>query len=298
MAKATRAAFGDLLEPGFREILFQVWDMYPEEYSKVFNMLKSTKKKEMDSGISGLGSMPEKVEGGNIAYDVPILGWDVTYTHVTYGLGFRVTREMYEDDLYATMAKMPKALARSAAYTVEVVAAAVLNNAFTVAGGGTRNEYLCATNHVLSGGGTEQNKLTTDADLAVTSLETAIGNIEETVDDKGLLMALRCRRLIIPHQLKWVARELLGSDKKPYTANNEINALLDEDLTYFVYHYLTDPDAWFMLSDRHELNFFWRRPLDFGQGEDFDSEDAKYKSTMRFSVGWTDWKGIFGSPGA
>lgn len=297
MAVAARGAFGDLLEPGFREVLFAKFDGYPEEFSKVFNMNTSTKKREHDTKISGLGSMPEKAEGVSIDYDVPIQGYDVYYTHVTYGLGFRVTREMYEDDQYGIMAKMPKALARSARYTIETIAAEVLNGAFDTAGGGN-SEYLCAHNHALLGGGTEQNELSTAADLAVTSLQTAIGNIEETVDERGLLLALKSRRLVIPHQLKFLAREILGSDKKPYTANNEINALLDEDLTYFVYHYLTDPDAWFLLGNEHDLNFFWRRRLDFGQGNDFDSEDAKYKSTMRFSCGWTDWPGIFGSPGA
>ena len=124
--------------------------------------------------------------------------------------------------------------------------------------------------------------------------------MEETTDDRGLLLAIKPKLLVVPPELKWTARELLGSKQKPYTADNEMNAFLDDDLTYFVWHYLTDDDAWFLLGDKedHELNFFWRRKLDTEGDVDFDTGDLKFKAGMRFSVKWSDWRGAYGSPGA
>lgn len=297
-AKSTN--FGDLLEPGLRQILFNKFSQYPEEYAVVFNVDTSTRDREKESTLSGLGSMPQKNKGASISYDDPYQGYDYTYTHVTYGLGFRVERELWEDDLYGKIKRMPEALARSARATYEVVAADIFNNAFDNTYTYGDGKELCATDHPLLGGGTEQNELSTASDLAVASLQQAINDLEETVDDRNILLALRGMLLVVPPELKWTARELLGSAQKPGTSTNDANALLDEDLKYFVWHYLTDPDAWFLLirQDELEVKFFWRRRLDFGQGNDFDTEDAKFKATMRFSVGVTDWRGVFGTPGA
>ena len=297
-----RANFADLLEPGLREILFNEWDNYPEEFSKIFNVHDSKKRNEKDSGASNFGLPPEKDEGDSIQYTDPTQGYDTTYTHKTYAWGFRVTREMYEDDLYGIINKMPANLGRSFRQRVETQAAALFNSGFGTVGGsymsGSDGKELFATDHPLLGGGTEQNELTTSADLSPSSLQQAIEDLEDTRDDENLLIMVKPRLLVVPRQLKWTARELLGSNQKPYVANNELNALLDEDLSYFVWHHLTDPDAWFLRADQHYTNFFWRRRLDFGQGNDFDTEDAKYKATMRFSLGWSDWRGWYGSPGA
>jgi phage major head subunit gpT-like protein len=296
---AISAQFGDLLEPGLRQILFNKFNQYPEEYAMVFNVDTSGRDTEKESTLTGLGSMPEKNKGGAITYDDPYQGYDYTYTHVTYGLGFRVERELWEDDLYGKIKKMPQALARSARATYEVTAADLFNNAFDTNTYGD-GKALCADDHPLVGGGTEQNELSTPADLAVASLQQAINDIADTVDDRSILLALKAVTLVVPSELKWTARELLGSAQKPGGSTNDANALLDEDLKYFVWHYLTDADAWFLLIPQGdlEIKFFWRRRLDFGQGNDFDTEDAKFKATMRFSVGVTDWRGVFGTPGA
>lgn len=291
----------DLIADGLRTILFEKYNSYPEEYKKIYNIYESKKKEEKDSSVSGFGTMPEKPEGQSILYDDPIQGYDVTYTHVTYGLGFRVTREMWEDDQHNKIKKMPNALAKSARATVEQEAANIFNYGFvsTYNSGGDSLPLFDAS-HTLPGGGTYNNEPGTAADLTVSSLQAAIQNMEETPDARGLTLAIKPKLLVVPPALKWTARELLGSKLKPYTADNEINALLDDELSYFVWHYLTDDDAWFLLADKddHELNFFWRRKLDSEHDTDFDTGDLKFKATMRFSAKWSDWRGAYGSPGA
>lgn len=291
----------DLLAEGFRAILFDKFKSYPEEFSKIFNVLSSKNKDEKDSSVSGLGLFPVKQQGQSIYYDDPIQGYDVIYTHVAYALGFRVTFEMYEDDLYGKMKKMPNALGKSARHSVEQTSANIFNYGFvTTFNSGGDAKALFASDHPLTGGGTFANKPAIPADLTVSSLQAAIQSMEETTDDRGLLLSIKPKLLVVPPELKWTARELLGSKQKPYTADNELNAFLDEDLQYFVWHYLTDDDAWFLLSskDDHELNFFWRKKLDTDHGVDFDSGDLKFKALMRFSVKWSDWRGTYGSPGA
>ena len=301
---ALRGQFGDLLAPGFREIFFNKFDRYPEEYSKIFNVGSSKRRYEDESEISGLGAMAEKEEGESIGYDDPIQGYDKRYTHLTYALGFRVSEELWEDDLYGIMNRMPSALAISARQTVETVAWNILNNGFTdsAAHRGPDAEPLfgdaTTKDHPLTGGGTEANQATTAADLSVTSLEALIQLMEETVDDRGLKLMIKPKLLVVHNNDQWAARELLDSTDKPYTANNEINPLRDVGLKYFVGHYLTDTDAFFLTAEEHYMNFIWRRKSRFSNDDDFDSGDAKFKGDMRFSVGYTGWRGICGNPGA
>lgn len=297
----TRSNFPNAIAEGMRAILFEKYDSYPEEYKEIFNVYESSKAEEKDSAISGFGLMPVKQEGTGILYDDPIQGYDVTYSHVTYGLGFRVTKEMWEDDLYGKIKKMPRALARSAKHTVEQTAANIFNYGFVTSyNTGGDSKALFASDHPLTGGGSYGNKPTVAADLTVSSLQAAIQAMEETPDDRGLILAVKPKLLVVPPELKWTARELLGSQQKPYTADNELNAFLDDGLSYFVWHYLTDDDAWFLLApkDEHELNLFWRKKLDTDADTDFDTGDLKFKATMRFSVKWSDWRGAYGSPGA
>lgn len=228
-----RSDFPDLLAEGLRTVLFEKFDSYPEEYKQIFNVQESKKSEEKDSAISGFGAMHIKEEGDPVFFDDPVQGYDVTYTHVTYALGFRVTREMWEDDLYGKIKKMPRALAKSARHTIEQTAANIFNNGFTSGVGGD-GKYLFATDHPLVGGGTYANRPAIAADLTVSSLQAAIQNMEETVDDRGLILAIKPKLLVVPPALKWTARELLDSALKPYTADNEKNAFLDEDLNYFV----------------------------------------------------------------
>jgi len=296
-----RENMADLIVAGFRTILFEKFKSYPEEHKEIFNILTSKKAEEKDSAVSGFGTMPVKKEGAPIGYDDPVQGWDVAYTHVAYGLGFRVTKEMWEDDQYNKIKKMPLALAKSARHTIEQVCANIFNYGFvTTYNSGGDGKALFATDHPLSGGGTYGNEPDVAADLTVSSLRAAIQNIEETLDDRGKILAIKPKKLVVPNALQWTARELLGSKLKPYTADNEKNAFLDNDLNYFVWHYLTDDDAWFLLGDKedHELNFFWRQKLETEHDSDFDTGSLKFKGTMRFSVKWSDWRGTYGSPGA
>lgn len=286
----------ELLVPGLRTILFNKFKQYPEAFKVVFNVLNSTKSKEEDLPISGLGPMVEKSEGLSIIYDTPVKGDKATYIHKTFGLGFRVTEELLDDDQYGIIKKMPAALARSAYQTREITAAAVLNLAFSNTG--PDGVSLCSASHPLAGGGLGSNTLETPADLDVTSLTAAINIAERAVDDKGLLLNIKMAKLIVPPELKWTARELLKSDSKPYEMTNEINPIKDEELAYFVYPWLTDPDAWFLQAKEHELNFFWRKKLKDEAGNDFDTGDLKFKAIMRFSVGYSDWRGFFGTAGS
>jgi phage major head subunit gpT-like protein len=294
---AIRANFGDLLAPGFREIFFNRFNLNPDEYTKIFNVVNSSRQYEDDSSISGFGTVPEKSEGGGITYDDPIQGYDKRYTHTTYGLGFRVTREMWEDDLYGKMKKMAKALGRSMRYTIEQDAANVYNRAFNSSYTGGDGKELCATDHPLTGGGTEQNELTTAADFSDTSFEQALIDIAATTDDRGLIVALMPKLLVGSPSSDWTFAKILKSSQSPLDANNAINPAKGR-LEYTINHYFTDTDAWFILCDDHEVNYFFRRRPDFEQGSDFDTEDAKFKGTYRSSNGWSEWRGVYGSPGA
>src|SRR6185436_16344951 len=243
-----RSNFGDLLAPGFRAIFMDKFNEYPPEWPKIFNRLTSERQYEDDSSVSGFGFVPEKEEGVGITYDDPIQGFDKRYTHKTYALGFRVTREMWEDDLYGKMRKMPKSLGRSMRITQETDMANVYNRAFNSSYTGGDAKELCATDHPLTGGGTEQNKLTNAADFNATSLEQALIDIQATVDDRSLVLALRPLKLLVSPSGEWGAKKILKSAQEPGTANNDINpaqGVLPGGVV--VNHYLTDTDAWFIL---------------------------------------------------
>jgi phage major head subunit gpT-like protein len=292
-----RANFTRLYIPGFRAMFFDQYNSYPDEYTELFNVLSSTRKFEDDAGITGLGSVPAKDESVGIFYDDPIQGYTVRYTHTTYGLGFRVSREAQEDDMYGPMRKMPSSLGRSMRYTIETDGANVYNRAFSGSYVGGDASALCVSNHALVGGGTASNTPSVAADLGEASLEQAEIDIAAWVDDRGLLINFRPMKLIVPPALKWTAKKLLQSDQVPESAANAINPGKGM-LTPVVNHFLTDSDAWFILCDGHEVNWFWRRRPDFEDGNDFDTEDAKFKATARWSRGFSDWRGVYGSPGA
>lgn len=297
------SAFSHLLAPGLHDAFFNRYNQYPEEYSQVFNVLTSTRQYEEDTEVAGLGKLVKKTEGQNITYDDPFQSTDrVRYTHDTFALGFRVSYELYKDDQYGIINRMPQALARSAHQTIEAEAWDVFNNAFTASTAARDDIALCSTAHtnVKKTGGPYSNRLATDSDLSITSLQSAVELMENTTDDRDLNIMLKPKRLIIAPASKWMARELLNSEKKPHTANNEINALMDEELMYMVCHYLTDTDAWFLVTDKsdHYLNFYWRERLFFDNDDDFDNGDAKFKATCRFSKGFSGWRGVVGTPGA
>lgn len=300
----TTGQFGQLLAPGLRKIFFQHLKERPAQYSMIANINSSSRAYEEDLEMAGLGTMPTKPEGTSILYSDPTQGGKRRYTHVSYGLGFRVTEEMYADDLYGPMKRMTRELAKAARNVREVTFFNVLNNGFTTEVGfpkfGT-TESLFNTAHVLIGGGTLANRASTDADLGVAALEAAILLFDNLTDENGIPIVLKPKHLIVPPALKQVAREILGSEFRPYTANNEVNAVIQNDsLSDMVVNYLTDSDSWFLLADKdeHDLNFFEREAVRFQNGDDFDTGDAKFKAFQRFSVGHGEWRGTFGSLGA
>jgi phage major head subunit gpT-like protein len=295
-------AFSHLLAPGLRKVFFQHLDERSAEYSKIANMERSSRAWEEDLEVGGLGSMPVKPEGRGIVYQDFRQGGKKRYTHLTYGLGFRVTLEMMEDDLYGVMRKNTRELAKAARNAREVAFFNMLNNGFTVEYGFPKfgvKEPLIAVSHTKLGGGIGSNRATTDADLSPTSLEAAIISFEALKDEMDIPVVIKPRMLLVPPQLKMVAREILGSEFRPYTSNNEINALREEGLDYMVGHYLVDSDGWFLLAGKgdHDLNFFERQAVRFQNGDDFDTGDAKFKAFQRFSTGAGEWRGVYGSEG-
>lgn len=297
----TKAAFSALLAPGLRKVFFQNYKMFPEEYSKIANVETSKRAYEEELTTAGLGRFEQKPEGTAIVYDDPMQGNTKRYTHATFALGFRVTREMYNDDLYGVMKKMSKELAMAARQTVELEFAALLDDAFTGAAyAGADGEPLCDTAHPLLVGGTYANAPTTARDLGIGSLRAAQERMEKLVNERGLPeFRGKGNLIIVSPEFQWIAKELIGSELKPYTGDNEINVFNDMGMSYMVSHYKSDTDSWFLLTDKsmHDIKFFWREKPSFENDDDFDTKDAKFTGYMRFSLGFTDWRGIDGSSG-
>lgn len=303
---AQRAGFSSLLAPGFANIFRQNQDIkqYPEEYSRMFGLDTSVRQYEEENIITGFGTAPQKEERESTIYDDPIQKDRKRYTFLTYSLGFRISRELWEDDLYGVMKQMPEELSFSMRDVVEVTSAGIYINGFTDSSAnlGPDGEPLfgdgTTRTHPLKGGGTSANQLSTPADLNADSLELMMNLVADTVNDRGLLTRHLAKVLVVPTELQWTAKQLLESQLEAFTANNQVNQFKDMDLRYFVWHYLTDPDAWFLLTSRTYLKFWWRLKPDFTNSDDFDNDDAKFKSRERFDVGYTDWRGAYGSPGA
>lgn len=293
--------FSDLLAPGLRKVFFQEHELVPLEYTRVLNVINTEHSYEEDVKVSGLSEMPEKPEGTSTTYVEPKISNKVRYTVKPFGLGFRVTHEMYVDDLYGPARKMARALARSARHRAEVQAWAPINDAFTGATYlGFDGLALCHTAHTLLLGGTYGNKPSTDVDFSVTGLQAALSRMEMCPDDSNMVTGMRARLVIGHPDLKWVFKEVLKSEYKPYTANNEINSLLDEGLDYFLCHYFTDSDMWLVMAAQgvHDINVFMREPLRLENADDFDSGDAKFKAYQRLISGFGEWRGVDGSTGA
>jgi len=293
-----RSSFGELLEPGLRKVFFNEFDRWAKEYDKIAKTATSKKKFEEDLLVVGLGIMGSKGEGASVLYDDISQGWKTTYTHTTYAGGIRITQEMYEDDLYGVMKDLTGALARSAQQRKEVDVANILNRAENAAYVGADGVELISAVHPLSIGGTQSNELAAAADLDASSLQDAIDVLETAQDERGLNIAMRAKLLVVPPALQYTAYELLKSEFKPGTADNEVNAIGAKGLQFVVNHYLTDSDAWYLLSDEHKINLFDRIPISFYKGNDFDTDDCKFKARMRYSSGWSDWRGVTGSQGA
>lgn len=296
---ALSGAFADILAPGFEDILFDEFDRYEDEYKKICNVIPSKKSYEKTSGVSGFITLATKNKGASITYDDSIQEYDDTFTHTTRALGFRIERELYDDDLYDKMSQMPKALGTSARNSIETVVANLYNNGFTDSSAyhGADSKPLLATDHPLAASATEQNELTTAADLSNSSLEQALTDIEDTRDYRNLHFKMIPKLLIVPPALRWDASTILESQLKSGTAYNDKNVFKDLDLVYTVNHHLTDSDAWFILCDTHFVTLYERQKPTFEADDDFDTKDAKFSVMIRNVGGWKDWRGVYGSPG-
>ena len=297
----SRAQLLKELLPGLNALFGMEYKKYAEEHKEIFEMESSERSFEEETKLSGFGAAPVKEEGSSIAYDNAQEAWTARYTHETIAMGFSITEEAIEDNLYDSLsARYTKALARAMAYTKQVKGAAILNTAFTTTYGD--GVALCSTAHPLVSGGVNANKPSTDADLNETSLEAAIIQISAWTDERGLLIAARPKKLVIPPALQFVATRLLETEKRVGTADNDISAIVSNGSVpggYTVNHYLTDTNAWFMLTDvPNGLKCFTRTKMSTSMDADFDTGNSRYKARERYSFGVSDPLGIWGTSGA
>tara|TARA_R110000868_G_scaffold168587_1_gene403367 strand:- start:36 stop:941 length:906 start_codon:yes stop_codon:yes gene_type:complete len=298
----SRAQLLKELLPGLNALFGLEYAKYGEEHAQIFELESSDRSFEEETKLSGFAAAPVKNEGSAIAYDNAQEAWSARYVHETVAMGFSITEEAVEDNLYDSLsARYTKALARAMAYTKQVKAAAILNNAFsgTTYGDGVT---LCSTAHPLVSGGTNSNRPAVAADLNETSLEAAIIQISAWTDERSLLIAAQPKKLIIPPALQFVATRLLESEGRVGTADNDINAVMNNGSVpggYSVNHYLTDSNAWFLMTDvPNGLKHFVRTPMSTSMDADFDTGNSRYKARERYSFGVSDPLGVFGSPGA
>ena len=306
----SRAQLMKELLPGLNALFGLEYARYGQEHKEIFETESSDRSFEEETKLSGFGTAPTKTEGSAIAYDNAQEAWTARYNHVTIALGFSLTEEAVEDNLYDSLsARYTKALARSMANTKQVRAANVLNNGFSGSflGGDDRslfgtNAASAVTDHPLVSGGTNSNTQATPSDLNETALENAVIQISNWTDERGLLIAAKPRRLVIPSDLQFVATRLLDTAQRPGTADNDINALKNNGAIpegYSVNHFLTDTDAYFLTTDvPNGMKHFERTALTTSMDGDFDTGNVRYKARERYSFGWSDPLGMFGSPGA
>ena len=299
----SRAQLLKELLPGLNALFGMEYARYGEEHKEIFETESSERSFEEETKLSGFSAAPVKNEGSAIAYDNGQEAWTARYTHETIALGFSLTEEAIEDNLYDSLsARYTKALARAMAYTKQVKAAAILNNGFNSAYTGGDGVSLFSTAHPLISGGTNSNEPSTAADLNETSLEAAVIQIAGWTDERGLLIAAKPKKLIVPPALMFVATRLLETELRVSTADNDINALKNNGSIpggYTVNHFLTDTNAWFLTTDvPNGMKHFVRTPLQNSMDGDFDTGNVRYKARERYSFGWSDPLGMYGSPGA
>jgi len=289
-----------LLAPGFRKVWGDAMTKYPEQFSQIFTMGSSKRNYEEDHSITDLGLPVAKGEGSPITYDTIYDGYTKRYTHSTIALGFMVSREAIDDDLYNKIVKAPRSLGNSFREYKEIDGANILNNAFTSGLGGD-GKYLCSASHpTYGGGGDYSNMPSITSDLDITSYEQMLLDIAMNfIDDRGKKLMIKPRKLVIHPSNDWMAKKILGSQKEPDTAQNAINpAQGTMPGGTLVMNYLTDADAWFVLTDADDgLQWIWRDKEEFSEDGDWDSENKKFKARMRYSKGWTNPRCIYGSAG-
>jgi hypothetical protein len=299
----SRAQLLKELLPGLNALFGLEYARYGEEHKEIYETETSERSFEEETKLSGFSAAPVKNEGASIAYDNGQEAWTSRYNHETIAMGFSLTEEAIEDNLYDSLsARYTKALARSMAYTKQVKAAAVLNNGFTSGYNGGDGQPLFSASHPLVSGGTNSNIPSTAADLNETSLEAAVIQISQWTDERGLLIAAKPKKLIVPPALQFVATRLLETELRVGTNDNDINALKNNGSIpegYTINHWLTDTNAWFLTTDvPNGMKHFVRVPLQNSMDGDFDTGNVRYKSRERYSFGWSDPLGMYGSAGA
>jgi len=299
----SRAQLLKELLPGLNALFGLEYARYGEEHKEIYTTEKSERSFEEETKLSGFSAAPVKAEGSAIAYDNAQEAFTARYNHETIALGFSITEEAVEDNLYDSLsARYTKALARAMAYTKQVKAASVLNNGFSNGYLGGDGVSLFSTAHPLVNGATNSNRPSTNADLNETSLEAAVIQIAAWTDERGLLIAAKPRKLIVPPSLMFVATRLLETSLRVGTTDNDINALKNNGSIpegYSVNHFLTDTSGWYICTDvPNGLKHFERSPLANSMDGDFDTGNVRYKARERYSFGWSDPLGMFGSPGS
>jgi hypothetical protein len=299
----TTGSFAKALWPGINAWYGKAYNEYPVEWDKLFDKYTSRRNFEEDVGVTSFGLAVQKAEGAPVSYDSERQGFVTRYTHVVYALGFMITREIMEDDQYDIVGqRRAQGLAFSMRQTKEVVGANIYNRAFNSSYTGGDGVALLANNHPNVAGGTWSNILSVASDLSEAALEQACIDIQGFKNDRGLLISIKPRKLIVHYSNEFDAYRILKSVGRTGTDLNDPNAIKEMGIFpegVFVSHYLTDPDAWFIRTNApHGLKYFERRSDEFTTDNDFDTENAKFKATARYSFGWTDPRGLYGSPGA
>jgi len=299
----SRAQLLKELLPGLNALFGMEYARYGEEHKEIYETETSERSFEEETKLSGFSAAPVKNEGSAIAYDNAQEAWTTRYTHETIALGFSITEEAIEDNLYDSLSsRYTKSLARAMAYTKQVKAAAVLNNGFSSSYPGGDGVALFSTAHPLISGGTNSNTPSTQVDLNETSLEAAVIQIAAWTDERGLLIAAKPKKMIVPPNLMFVAKRLLDTELRVSTADNDINAIKQMGAIpegYAVNHFLTDTNAWFLTTDvPNGLKHFVRSPLANSMDGDFDTGNVRYKARERYSFGWSDPLGMWGSSGS
>ena len=298
----SRAQLLKELLPGLNALFGMEYARYGEQHKEIYETETSERSFEEEVKLSGFSAAPVKNEGSAISYDNAQEAWSTRYNHETIALGFSITEEAVEDNLYDSLsARYTKALARAMSYTKQVKAANVINNGFSASYPGGDGVALFSTAHPLVNGATNSNRPSTNADLNETSLENAVIQIAAWTDERGLLIAAKPRKLIIPPALMFVATRLLETSLRVGTTDNDINALKNNGSIpegYTVNHFLTDNNGWYLTTDvPNGLKHFERTPLQNSMDGDFDTGNVRYKARERYSFGWSDPLGVFGSPG-
>ncbi len=295
---SSRTNFGDILEPGFRKIFNDSFVELPLVFPRIFRVNTSDKQDEFDSGVTGFSQLDQTTENQSVVYEDPVQMFDVTYTHQKYTKGFKISEELMEDDLYNVMRKKPAQLGRAARRTAENSAANVFNNAFSTSSLGGDSKPLASTTHPRSDGGTAQsNASSTGITLTDDNLEAARIAIRKQLDDKGQKISIRPRILLVPIDLEKDAVIITKSDLRPGTADNDVN-IFKGMLDVISWEYISSTTAWWLLDpQQHQVTWFWRVRPEFKQDTAFDTGQALFKTRTRFSNGWSDWRGVWGSQG-